>query len=337
MFDCILHRNEKCKAMKRKERSDEIDSQIREDSIRRKRRSGPWKEWRVVVLGAEGSGRSTIFKQMRIMHQGGYSEEERRMYRSDIFQHVLRSVEDVLSVIHELGLAYAEEDPLVKYVSEHSPTEDPASLSSELVSGTDRFWHDQLVKSVVEQHGSWGDHFEDNGHHFLSQITRIGSPDYVPTDQDILLARTSKTGTIMETTFSIEEQPIYLYALVRNNSLLYRNSPLDFFDSMTSAIFCVSLSDYDKVKGGGEAEKQNRLADSLALWKGIVNSPLFYPCCLILFLNKLDVFRRKLPKVPLEAYFPDYIGGNDVTKAATYILDEFKRASQTRRTVVYPQ
>jgi len=43
----------------------------------------------------------------------------------------------------------------------------------------------------------------------------------------------------------------------------------------------------------------------------------------------------KLPKIPLERYFPDYIGGPDVQKAAKYILWRFNQTNQAKLNV-YP-
>ena len=70
-------------------------------------------------------------------------------------------------------------------------------------------------------------------------------------------------------------------------------------------------------------------------------------------MNKIDVFRNKLPKartlhplpqgrvdrdiqVPLERYFSEYTGGPDVNKAAKYILWRFMQANRARLNV-YPQ
>lgn len=52
-------------------------------------------------------------------------------------------------------------------------------------------------------------------------------------------------------------------------------------------------------------------------------------------MNKIDVFRKKLPKVPLEKYFPEYTGGSDTNKAAKHILWRFMQANRARLNV-YP-
>ena len=81
---------------------------------------------------------------------------------------------------------------------------------------------------------------------------------------------------------------------------------------------------------------QNRMAESLVLFDSVINSRWFLRTSIILFLNKIDVFKNKLPKVPLEKYFPEYTGGADINKAAKYILWRFMQANRARLSV-YPQ
>lgn len=95
------------------------------------------------------------------------------------------------------------------------------------------------------------------------------------------------------------------------------------------------------------------MTESLILFESIINSRWFLRTSIILFLNKIDVFKKKLPKVgihslshklfadvvmqvPLERYFPEYTGGNDINKAAKYILWKFMQANRARLSV-YPQ
>lgn len=78
------------------------------------------------------------------------------------------------------------------------------------------------------------------------------------------------------------------------------------------------------------------MAESLVLFDSVINSRWFLRTSIILFLNKIDVFKNKLPKVPLEKYFPEYTGGADINKAAKYILWRFMQANRARLSV-YPQ
>jgi guanine nucleotide-binding protein G(i) subunit alpha len=78
------------------------------------------------------------------------------------------------------------------------------------------------------------------------------------------------------------------------------------FEAVTSIIFCVALSEYDQVLL--EESKQNRMLESLILFESVINSRWFVRSSIILFLNKVDIFKSKLAKVRLDRYFPDYTG-----------------------------
>jgi hypothetical protein len=77
------------------------------------------------------------------------------------------------------------------------------------------------------------------------------------------------------------------------------------------------------------------MQESLVLFESVINSRWFLRTSVILFLNKIDVFKAKLPKVPLDRYFPEYTGGPDINKAAKYILWRFTQTNRARLSV-YP-
>jgi guanine nucleotide-binding protein G(i) subunit alpha len=78
------------------------------------------------------------------------------------------------------------------------------------------------------------------------------------------------------------------------------------------------------------------MSASLALFESVINSTWFRRTSIILFLNKVDVFKKKLPKAPLERCFPEYTGGSDFEKAARCILGKFTQANRARLQI-YPQ
>lgn len=72
------------------------------------------------------------------------------------------------------------------------------------------------------------------------------------------------------------------------------------------------------------------------LFDSVVNSRWFMRTSIILFLNKVDIFKQKLGRSPLGNYFPDYSGGNDVNKAAKYLLWRFNQVNRAHLNL-YPQ
>ena len=80
------------------------------------------------------------------------------------------------------------------------------------------------------------------------------------------------------------------------------------FENVTAIIFFASLSEYDQKLS--EEETTNRMSEALKLFKDIANYKTFVEkeTAIILFLNKKDLFEKKLQRVPLNVYFKDYTG-----------------------------
>ena len=52
------------------------------------------------------------------------------------------------------------------------------------------------------------------------------------------------------------------------------------------------------------------------LFESIANSQWFSKSALILFLNKIDLFKKKLVSSPIPHYFPDFVGDHTNAKLA---------------------
>lgn len=84
---------------------------------------------------------------------------------------------------------------------------------------------------------------DDNDSYFDS-IDRIGDPNYVPTDQDVLRSRVKTTG-ITETTFNIGELTYRMFDVGGQRS--ERKKWIHCFENVTAIIFLVAISEYDQV------------------------------------------------------------------------------------------
>jgi guanine nucleotide-binding protein G(i) subunit alpha len=71
-----------------------------------------------------------------------------------------------------------------------------------------------------------------------------------------------------------------------------------------------------------------RMMMALVLFDSVVNSQWFMRTSIILFLTNASRFKQKLDKDPLGNYFPDYTGGNDVNRAAKYLLWRFNQVNR---------
>ncbi len=127
--------------------------------------------------------------------------------------------------------------------------------------------------------------------------------------------------------FTIDKLVINMYDLGGQRS--ERKKWIHCFEAATSVIFIVALSEYDQVLLEDSSQVsfilflfisniKNRMAESLILFESIVNSRWFVKSSIILFLNKIDLFKEKLKRVPLTKYFPEYAGKSKILNTISF-------------------
>jgi len=77
------------------------------------------------------------------------------------------------------------------------------------------------------------------------------------------------------------------------------------------------------------------MIESLQLFGEICNSVWFRTCSLILFLNKVDLFKEKIQHKDLSCLFPEYSGGLDYDKAAKFLQQKFGAENQQPGRTIY--
>ncbi|KAG2224602.1 hypothetical protein INT45_003742 [Circinella minor] len=308
--------------------SQKIDNMIEEDSRRLKR------ECKLLLLGSGESGKSTIVKQMKIIHQSGYTRDELYTWRATVYRNIMESAQALVMAIDKYNYRFenSKNKKFAELIADYDlagPDNTERPLDPTLVEAVASVWKDDVIPRLLDQEASQF-YLMDSAPYFFNEVKRVGRPDYIPNVQDVLRARSKTTG-ITETRFKMGQMSMHMFDVGGQRS--ERKKWIHCFEAVTSIIFCVALSEYDQVLL--EESRQNRMMESLVLFESIVNSRWFLRTSIILFLNKIDVFRTKLPKVPLEHYFPDYGGGSDPAKAAKYILWRFTQTNRAKLNI-YP-
>ncbi|KIY69869.1 heterotrimeric G protein alpha subunit C [Cylindrobasidium torrendii FP15055 ss-10] len=295
--------------------STQIDRQLDEDGKKFKT------ECKILLLGAADSGKSTIVKQMKIIHQQGFTKPELDTWRPIVWRNVAESAKALADLVKEtVGL----EQHLVSAANEilAMTSAAPDTTTEALGRLIHSLYSDEDIQRILEACPSQF-YLLDSAPYFFSEILRISSAKYRPTEADVLRARWSTTA-ITETRFVVGQMHIHMFDVGGQRS--ERRKWIHMFESVTSIIFCVALSEYDQhLPASEDPACTNRLAESLTLFSSIVNSRWFLRTSIVLFLNKKDVFKQKVKKIPLGGIpdFRDFQGGNDVNKAAKYILWRF--------------
>ncbi|KAL1871607.1 hypothetical protein VTK73DRAFT_1956 [Phialemonium thermophilum] len=315
MGSCMSSSSEESELKKNSQR---IDKELEEDSKRLR------KECKILLLGSGESGKSTIVKQMKIIHLKGYSEDELYNYRPTIFKNLIECAKALIDAMYQFNIEPVIEENkaycqfLLQYTVESGPQ---AVIDPRVGKAVKSIWNDPARDQLMERQTEF--YLMDSAEYFFQEAERIVKPDYLPNEMDVLRARTKTTG-IYETRFQMGQLSIHMFDVGGQRS--ERKKWIHCFENVTSIIFCVALSEYDQVLL--EESSQNRMMESLLLFDSVVNSRWFMRTSIILFLNKVDIFKQKLSRSPLGNYFPDYTGGNDVNKAAKYLLWRFNQVNR---------
>ncbi|KAI5307041.1 hypothetical protein KEM56_005434 [Ascosphaera pollenicola] len=320
-----LSSNKGAENVEERQRSQAIDKKIEDDA---KRLS---KECKILLLGAGESGKSTIVKQMKIIHQNGYTQEELRNYRSTVYKNLLECAACLIKALQDFTIhpTSVKVRDSIDFLSSYHLDPDPHTpIDSAVGEAVTLLWNDPCSSRVIDHQNEF--YIMDSAPYFFSEATRIAAPDYIPNEADVLRARTKTTG-IYDTRFNMGQLSIHMFDVGGQRS--ERKKWIHCFENVTSIIFCVALSEYDQVLL--EESSQNRMNESLILFDSVVNSRWFMRTSIVLFLNKVDLFRAKIERSPLSNYFPEYSGGNDPNRAAKFLLWKFTQVNRAHLTL-YP-
>ncbi|KAI9717659.1 MAG: G-Protein alpha subunit [Candelaria pacifica] len=106
------------------------------------------------------------------------------------------------------------------------------------------------------------------------------------------------------------------------------------FESVNCLLFLVAISGYDQCLV--EDKDANQMQEALMLFESIANSQWFSKSAIILFLNKIDLFKQKLAYSRITKYFPDYRDDpEDANKASKYFADRFKGLNRNPQKEIY--
>ncbi|KAJ1965068.1 guanine nucleotide-binding protein subunit alpha [Dipsacomyces acuminosporus] len=307
-----------------KRTNDEIENQLRKDRMNMRN------EVKMLLLGAGESGKSTIIKQMKLIHDGGYSREERESFKEVIFSNTIQSMRVLLEAMDTLHIPLERPEYQVHSdIIMSMPSQIEADvLPADVADAVRGLWADSGILACFKRSNEF--QLNDSASYYFDSIDRICQPDYLPTDQDVLRSRVKTTG-INETIFRVGELTYRMLDVGGQRS--ERKKWIHCFENVTAILFLVAISEYDQVLI--EDETVNRMQEALTLFDSICNSRWFVKTSIILFLNKMDIFRDKLPNSPMRNYFPDFDGGNDIDAASEYILKRFVSLNQSDAKQIY--
>ncbi|CAD6187092.1 unnamed protein product [Caenorhabditis auriculariae] len=279
---------------------------------------------KLLLLGAGECGKSTVLKQMRILHNKGFTDDEMIQQRKIVYNNTITAMAALLKAMSTYRINFMNHDResdarvILDILKQGRESE---AFTTELTVALKNLWNDKAVKEIYEQK-RLECHLHESSQFFFESIERIANPNYKPTEMDILLTRTKTTG-IVEVSFVIKKVHFRVFDVGGQRS--ERKKWIHCFEDVNAIIFIAAVSEYDEVLF--EDETTNRMIESMRLFESICNSRWFHNTSIILFLNKKDLFAEKIKRVNITTAFPEYRGPQTYDDAVKYIKHKFENLS----------
>jgi GTPase SAR1 family protein len=271
-----------------------------------------------VLLGGGECGKTTLFKQIQILHGTGFEESTKQGWVDAIQGCVRRAVKQICAGIENSSTYSLSEENKERASKFSGPGTYDAACAEDVMA----IMADPGVKDFLKDPETSLD-LDDNAHFFLAKADKIGEPSYLPTDEDILKVR-DPTRTIETLDFKFNKAH---FRVIDVGGQRMERPKWNLTGEITAVIFVCALTEYNQVLR--EDIKQNRLKESLNLFDIACNRR--YPDKpIILFLNKVDLFVEKIKEVDLKVCFPTYKGGCNYDEALEYIRFRFRNVRKDK-------
>ncbi|KYQ91729.1 G-protein subunit alpha 12 [Tieghemostelium lacteum] len=310
--------------------SRKIDYEIKKDSQ-------TLSTMKLLLLGGGESGKSTIFKQIISFQDENTKKEYTPSTDSitkNIFTNILTSIQTLINSLSLYQLEFTNDSD--KKASERvlSVCEQLENINQSIFQAIavdiKALWANEHIQSIFNNPKRLY-LINDSSEYFFSNIDRFLSSSFKPNQTDFLRVRVKTTG-IIEADFTVETVPFKIIDVGGQKN--QRRKWIHCFQNITCVLFVTSLNDYDTVLE--EDGATSRFSDSLGIFTEMVNSQWFLQSAFVLFLNKVDLFKEKIKKVPLNQHLTDFQGRNDsYNECSTFIKDKFITANKNPSKFVY--
>ena len=274
---------------------------------------------KIVVCGSGESGKTTFLKNLRINYLGGISDKERtedtQFIRANIIEGMARLVQYVKSKDNEACLPSEHLDEIDELVDCDPYMEELSKFQSIIKI----LWNIPDIKDAYTQPDQT--EVTDNLDYFFNKLDEIASPNYVPTDDDLLRLRKRTIGV---KPLYFELDGAYFEVNDVGGQLNERKHWPEVLKDALAIIWVVSLSEFDRCMF--EETTKTRFKDSLECYDSIVNSAYSVDLPVYLLCNKWELFQTKIQNTEsFSKYFDDYMDDpHDPNQASEFMIQKFK-------------
>lgn len=281
--------------------------------------------FKILLLGAGESGKSTVVKQLKLLHNKKLDNAELNLVATSLHQNVIDCMRALIHAAEDFKYELSDEDKqvadtILKY-------EDGRLIDYQFGQQIIKLYSsDPIRKTYKRRNEFW---LLDACDYYLKHLERFTEINFKPTDEDCVMCRIRTTGIVesfleeKRTEVGPNEPASIVYQVVdvggqRNE----RKKWIHCFSDVKAILFIVSLAGYDQVLF--EDPMKNRMVEALELFKDIVNKPMFAETPIFLFLNKKDLFESMIKERPISVLFEDFKGGSDIHASLEHVRSKFR-------------
>ncbi|XP_013108601.1 guanine nucleotide-binding protein subunit alpha-11 [Stomoxys calcitrans] len=315
-LDCFLPEVERQKRIISKQIDEEIEKKKRQEK----------NQIKLLLLGTGESGKSTFIRQMRIIYDKGFTDEDSKGFIPTIMQNILESMKTMIGAMSYFNIDYELHSNIRNsQVIKNADNEKFASLIDMYLTAIKELWSDAGIQECFLRRSEY--QLMDSIKYYLENIDRIALRGYIPTQDDILHARAATSG-LVEYKFKIQNVDFLMVDVGGQRS--ERKRWLNCFDKVQAIIFLTAISEYDQVLM--ESDQLNRLVESRNVFHKILTYEWFIKTSIVLFFNKIDLLEEKIMYSDLDKYFPEFQGPkHDYEAAKQFIAGMFDDAMSNRK------
>lgn len=217
------------KRKKNKEYENQLASQAKQEDEKIK----------LLLLGAGESGKSTIFKQMKVIYGDQYTDAERKQQIPTIYSNILQAMKILIDQAVTFNMvnqiAAKEEFDIIKGLDENDV------INVRVGDCIEALWADSGIQAVWARRAEF--QIIESVQYYFNKIHLIKRPDYLPDKDDIIHSRVRTSGIVTER-YVIDNTIFEMYDVggQRNE----RKKWIHCFEGVTAVIFVAAISEYDQ-------------------------------------------------------------------------------------------
>ena len=142
--------------------------------------------FKVLLLGAGESGKSTIVKQLRLIHNHKLSKSELQLASDSLHQNTLDCLRALIDACGELGIQFDsdEHEGLAKLVVER---DNGKPISKEFARKMLELYHSDAIKRALDRRNEFW--LLDACDYYFEHLNRFVEDGFEPNERDVVMAR----------------------------------------------------------------------------------------------------------------------------------------------------